>query len=99
MAWPTKLRFVDLYASIQGLNSAYLRFLPILTSLLSKLTVWLDAVQYDPTSFTSPSIPFLEVHDLGFPDIKMKLEWLQKLLLIVAPSCHFKKWLMVSSGA
>jgi hypothetical protein len=38
MAWPTKLSFVDLYVSIQGLNSAYPRFLPILTSLQPKLS-------------------------------------------------------------
>jgi hypothetical protein len=69
MAWSTKLSFADLYASIQGLKSAYVQFLPILTALQPELTVWLDAVQHDPTTFTSPSILFLEVHNLGFPNI------------------------------
>jgi hypothetical protein len=70
MAWPMTLSFADFYASIFSLKSAYAHFLPVLTTLRSELTLWLEAVQLDPLLFVSPYIPFLEVHDSGYPDIE-----------------------------
>jgi hypothetical protein len=70
MAWPMMLSFTDFYASIISLKSAYSHFLPVLTALQPELTTCLEAVQQDPLCFVSPCIPFLEVHDSGYPDIE-----------------------------
>jgi hypothetical protein len=69
MTWPTPTSFTDLYASIHSLRSAYSHFLQVLTAIQPGLTCWLEAIKLDPARFTTPSISFLEVHDLGFPDI------------------------------
>jgi hypothetical protein len=70
MAWPMTLSFDDFYASIYSLKSAYSHFLPVLIALQPELSTWLEAVQRDPLPFISPCIPFLEVHDAGYPDIE-----------------------------
>jgi hypothetical protein len=93
MAWPTTICFAKLQPSILGgpLKSGYSHFLHIVTALIQpKLTSSLHAVQQDPNCFMSPSIPFLEVHDTGFPDIDT--DRAGALLLIVELSRPSTKW-------
>jgi hypothetical protein len=70
LAWPTTISFADFCASISCLKGGYSNFIPVLKALQPTLSRWLAAVRADPAKFMSPNVPFLDIHDSGYPDLE-----------------------------
>jgi hypothetical protein len=69
MAWPTTISYADLYSSIWGLKNGYINFLTILSTLKPQLTGWLCAMNKNPDNFATASLPFLSIHNRGYPSL------------------------------
>jgi hypothetical protein len=69
LVWPTTIGYDDFLSSIQSIKSDYLHFALVVQALKSSLTSWFQAIATDPTPFITPSTPFLDVYDIGFPAV------------------------------
>lgn len=69
MAWPTTTSLEDFYSSIRALKGGYSNFLLVLTALQPQLKDWFEAVHQTPASFSSSSLPFVNVHSIGYPPL------------------------------
>jgi hypothetical protein len=67
MAWPTTISYADFSSSIRGLKTGYSNFLTVLSTLQPQLTGWFHAVNKHPASFAIASLPYLAIHNRGFP--------------------------------
>jgi hypothetical protein len=58
-----------MHVSVHALKGGYAHFLLLLTTLQPTLSAWLNNVKDNPRKFSTPSVSFTEIHDVGFPDL------------------------------